>query len=148
VIENKLNIKIMEIDMILSISVAILVALVTLLIGWQIWNVIFIEKKVRGIVWRLVKKETENLRKENYSNLAKSLLYQSITQLSHHNPNLFLTGIDALIVALENNTDNTEECIRLFLRKYKDAKLPIDPERLKNIRKSIYSTNIKCDNID
>ncbi|MDR1542866.1 MAG: hypothetical protein LBS50_00355 [Prevotellaceae bacterium] len=81
---------------------------------------------------RIIESETLKIQNEVWANLVESLLIQAISQPKMFcNPNAYLVGIDALIIAMEHHTINLESTIKDFLEKFSDGRnIEIDSERL------------------
>ena len=69
----------------IGVIVGILSLLVTMLIGWQIWNAMTIEKKISDEVKKVkdsISKEIENMRNNNFNALQKLLFKATITDIN------------------------------------------------------------------
>ena len=125
----------------MEVIVVVLSILVTVLMGWQIWNVIFLEKRIRQIIRNESKENYNLLYKEIYNSLVESLLIQSkVLQFPFGGVNSFKVGLVALSYSLANETRNSESAIEYFLEKFKGNINEIDIDDLEFIRKAIYGS--------
>lgn len=101
---------------VLAVLVAALSMLVTVLIGWQIYNIIYLGKTVRKIVRREIANEVDILRKEIAFSTGTSLfnISESMKELNVYNHSM--TGYIKALCELYKENPNSEEVSLCFDR--------------------------------
>jgi hypothetical protein len=133
---------------IFAILIGALTMLSTVLIGWQLYTTINLEKRIKSKVSNavsIIRNELiEKIDMVNYSTQVELLLYQSraVTSRSFKCDD-FTLALNALILALDHNTDNAEWCISYILLNYKGTGHIITPAMYEGVGEAIYNTSLK-----
>lgn len=89
----------------MGILVGILALLVTVLIGWQIYNVVYLEHKIKQLVRNDTMKVEQDMRKGVRNAAIQSNLLMAISYLKVRNWHMLIITFDVLMRDIINNED-------------------------------------------
>ena len=122
-----------------EVLVGVLSILVTVLIGYQIYNAVSVTTKMKSIQNEL-RSDLDIIKSDTYNNIVRSILIQSKSQsLDFFAENGFLLGIEALRAAFKYDTNNAEHCIEYLIDRYRGVIKSIDKTNLEIVRNCMYS---------
>ena len=130
-----------------EVLVGTLSVLVTILIGYQIYNAVSVEKSIRSIR-KSIRGELDLIQKENNKNVVHSILLQSQSLRFPFGDNSFLLGLSALRLAFKYDTENADECIDHILKTFGETQKTINSANAEIARETVYSVSKEYKRID
>jgi hypothetical protein len=139
----------MEISGIWSAIVGVLSILVTVLLVWQVLASLSIERTVNRRIKKAVDGATKLLEAKIEQNISSArvdlLLTMSMAKKEAWGRNDFTMAMEALMIALQNDTENKDYCVHYVLNAYKDGGNEINPAMYEDVGILIYEAKIGRD---